>query len=267
MPFQIIDNGSPAVASAVLFDATALDPNQVWQVTAYAWPCLVAGNPASLGFFSFRISLVTVGVSTVDLLRLDSLQAAAFFNAAAADGKAPKVLDKVTLRGNQQIVLSVVTGEGPTGSALAAYGYFEMNASDALPYDFRPLEPATLVAPFNAAPTVLSIAAAGAVPVYATAHLLSPTYADFVTITVNVAGVAGPFDNSSLAVLSFPNGVQLALNRAVPTTGASTLNTLLEDIPLLAPSATNNALQIGFVSADVTGSVQATAWGHFTRVS
>jgi len=265
MPMQMIDDGSVA-SSITLFDTTTLDQSQIWQVTAYLWPALV-GNVFA-GIPSFRISLVTNGVS-VDLVRKNTVAASAFFLAALAAGTPPKVLDKLTLRGNQQIVLTFVTGEVVSLASLAAYGYFEMNATDPVPYDFRPLEPTALVTPFNAAPTVLDIALAGAAPVYKTAQLLNADYADVVTLTTNVQGLVGPFDDNSLAVLKFPNGVQMLLNRNSPTgvSPNSALTTLLEDIPLLAPSATNNALQIGFVSPDGTGSLRATAWGHFTRVS
>lgn len=265
MPLQMIDNGSSA-AVVTLFDATTLDPTQVWQVSAYLWPALV-GNTFP-GYTSFRISLLTSGGPTVELVRMFIADATALFTAALVSGQPPLVLDKVTLRGGQMLVLEPVPAEVGSGGSIAAYGYFEMNATDPVPYDFRPLEPTPLVAPFNATPAVLEVALGAAVPVYTNAHLLNAQYADVVTLTALTQLIQGPAASNSLFVLKFPNGVQLPLSRTASGTGVTSPSYLLQDIPLLAPSSSNNALQIGCIRADTTAvMMQVASYGHFTRVS
>lgn len=265
MPLQMIDDGNPVNANITLFDTNTLDQNQVWQVTVKMWPAYAGGALTAL---SFAIDLVTNGVA-VKIVQ-PTVAGLAAIDASIAAGVVPTVIDRLTLRGNQQLILRPTGGEGPTGGSWAAFGYFEMNGSDPLPYDFRPLEPTALVSPFNAAPTVLDIAAAALTPVYAAAHLLNAQYVDLVTLIASVQGVTAPFDSALEPVLRFPTGLELPLLPIAPTALSGTvvsITRILEGIPLLAPSSTNNALQIGFLTPDGTGAVRATSYGSFTRIS
>lgn len=265
MPLQLLDdNVDPNVTAVTLFDTTTLDPNQVWQVTVLMWPSY---TPAFAGTLpSFVISLETAGEAPVELVHLTVAQAAALSTSILA-GTPPAILDGFTLRGQQKLVLRATAFEANTNGSWGVFGYFEMNGEDPLPYDFRPLEPTALVAPFNALPAKIDVAAAGTVPAFTTAHLLSATYVDLVTLTAGVQGLAAGAGDTSLAMLKFPNGVQLFLLRASPTGEGVARTFILDGIPLLAPSATNNALQIGFITADTLVAMRATAYGSFTRIS
>jgi hypothetical protein len=263
MPLSVAQGG-PGVT---VFDAAALDPNRSWRVTLFAWPSVGPADMWVLGTSPVaNLQLQVLQANPTDscvLWNRSSLQMQALFEGYVNQGQALQVAD-VVLRGNQSLVASCPVEVGT--NALALYGYVVMDGVDPVPYAFRPLQPSnTLVAPFNAPFVSLDKTAGDLTAGYETAQLLNASYWDYVTLDIS-ASIGGAVTDGKPRI-RLPNGMRLPIP-FLNAVGSLTLPVRIFDgIPLLAPSTTNNLLEVGFDSGDTTFNMTARATGHFTRGS
>ena len=219
---------------------------EVFTLTLFVWPLEGEGSAPVLP--SLDIELVTEGVSA-KLLGLPADAMTLLFSSSIVQGESFKVLERLVLRGDQQVRVAVGEAAGGGGN-MAVYGYFE-RGEEPLPFGLRPLEPGPLVPPFSAAPGTITVPALTLEQTPAHHLEVNGDYWDYVTMFVNarVNVIEGSNDGHSSVIL--PNG----MNLFIP---ASAVDAQVAPFP----SAGNNLIQIG-----VTDEVPAGAAGATTMVS
>jgi hypothetical protein len=262
MPFEIV-NAAANPVDVTVFDTNTVDTSHAYEVTLYGWPGVYVADAYDT-FYGFDIVLVSSGVEVV-LVSITDVAAVAYVNFRVVSGAAWKLIDKLVLRGDQQLLVRPLTGGAGTNT-WAFYGYFEQDAHDPEPYTFRPLQPSTpLVSPFNGTPTTLTIPS-GDPAAHTNAHLLNADYFDYVTMWASAAMSSGEgLGDDSRPVVTFPNGVVVSLPGPQDSSGLTIPILLFDGIPFLAPTAANNAITIGATASDSAGDLVVTAWGQFTR--
>jgi len=264
----LFDDGLITVFNTTVFTPNAQSP-QVFAVTLYAWAWQ---NVAPFTAHPTYLPTLVVTLETDGAVAPPALTqwlAGDFHNyeLASVVARPVKLLDRVVVRGDQQLYLSNLNTNCSVANGMFCfiYGYFEMAGEDDHAEPFRPLQPpGPLFAPFSGTPTelVLAQSAAGA---YATAHQLTNAYLDDLTFKANVGGGEPTPEaiSDAVAFLRLPGGVKLPL----PVNGTNPLQAseVFDGIPMIAPSAMDSLVEIGFDTTSSAGKVAAVAYGSFNR--
>lgn len=250
-------NGVPLVQTTqgvsydTIFDVNDLDPDYVYAVTLFAWTGVSAGNVISVG-------LVTDGVN-VPL----GIWNGTNIDAYRANGNgAVKVLDRVPMRGNQQLGVAMFT-DGGDGTAW--FGYFERVGAAPVPVPIRPLQPGELVSPFNAAPTAIISPADGST-LTATIHALDTAEEklDFFTLYIACSAPAALVGSPS-CTLKVPGGVDMVIPIEVGVVGSPLK--VYEGVPVRQPATGDNLFTLEVVGDSGVSSqiITTVAYGRFAR--
>lgn len=248
-----------------VFDTNDFTPQEknplAFAVTLFVWGWQneilgLPGNPPDVAVFCN-----TEGGGPITLNQRDRVAFAAYETANETSSARPiKLLDRYVVRGDQIITC---VNFNPANTQCFVYGYFETVGATVPSMPFRGLMPEPLEDPFVFAPTVVSVPAA--TTQYKTAHLLNTSYADLLFLNANVAV---PEDSAGNAWVRLPGNVKLPL----PIGGAFTplsLNTLLSEIfdgiPMIAPSASDNKVEVGFDTSGGGATNVIAAYGAFRR--
>lgn len=252
-------NGIPFVQSGgvapgdVLFDVNDLDPAYSYAVTLYCWAPVVGGEIAAI---------VAAGILTGGdpLIPSAILEVPTNFVNYQLNGNGPaKVLDRIPMRGDQQLVVA----KQIDNSSVYWFGYFERVGVAPTPLSYRPLQPGALVSPYNAPTPSLVVGPAGGT-VATDVHQLDTERFDYlwldITSTLDVPAGASPEVN-----LLLPGGVSLPfLLSDTFASGAGSPIRIFDGIPFRAPSSADALLQLQVV-ADDTAITIAIASGRFAR--
>ena len=257
-----------------VFDANAFTPQagapQAFAVTLFAWTWQRTQpdpTPTKLPFPS--VAVVTSGVPIIVAQRDPAAVAALQAAEVSSYARPIKLLDRLIVRGDQQIVAGNVNFAGDAAGTRSCfiYGYFEV-AGESLPsLPFRPLQPVTpMVAPFNAPVAVVDLSVSAATQ-YKVAHQLSSAYIDLLLLNTDQGGFStfeAPIDADCF--LKLPGGIKMPLPFS---TGHILLNAQPFDFqPLIAPSSSDVDISVGFETSGTLapGSrVAVSAYGLFTR--
>jgi len=252
-------DGVPFVQNAAglafdtIFDLTALDPAYVYAVTLFAWTPPGSGNIISAGIVTDGSADVALGIWD------DAAGVANTLNAYRANGNgAAKVLDKIPMRGNQQLAVAMFTDGG---SPTVWYGYFERVGVAPVPVPIRPFQPSPLVAPFNAPPVVI-VSPADETTQSEVIHALDTAEQklDFMTLYVacqaSEAVVATPS-----CTLKVPGSVDMSIPIEV---GAGSPLKIYEGVPVRQPAVGDNLFEIE-VTGDDTAILTTVVYGSFAR--
>jgi hypothetical protein len=253
----LFGNGIPvpvALAPVQVFDTKAIDPpneQHSYALTLYFWD---TPADAAVGFTAF---VVTAG-SPVTYI---NLSAANLATKKLTPNGAALVIDKLVLRGDQQVFVNILTG-----GAGHVYGYFERDGVQDLALNYRPFQPSNnLVPPYNANPAALLLgpSATGSVDI----HALDPDYIDIIQMMIasatDQAMPAGP----PFARIDLPGG---GVSLPYLTKGSNQYlnDVVFPGIPMRAPSsaAADKLIKL-FLSSDTTVAslTGATAFGFFNR--
>jgi hypothetical protein len=253
--------GNPIPVPVLLFDTKALDPAQVYAVTLFCWAWQNLPTPTLANEPNLQIGVVSNAQPVVAVAAVDP--------AVFVDLKTPKpygkpvlVLDRYMMRGDQQLFAQ--NAGAVTATSCWLYGYFEVAGESPVSEPFRPLQPAALVAPFSPSPTLIFPVGPAATE-YKTAHKLDPDYLDAVTLNVLTAARA-VYGSLPSAFVRLPGGLKMPLPMP-PTMSVGTINcSPFDGIPMRAPSAADNLIDIGFDdSGDVANASALSGFGRFRR--
>ena len=269
-------NGVPFVQAAgalhpgdIIFDVTDLDPDYVWAVTLYCW---VADIVAGGGYIP---PVVAAGVAqngdvgtTIPTAILSLAPAVNNFQNYQVNGNGPaKMMDRIPLRGQQQVVVATTAGNAD----VFWYGYFERVGVAPVPVPYRPLlpdGPSALVEPYNA-PVIQTVVAPAGGAASSNVHQLDATSEqrlDYLWLDVAEAlGTEGVPTEDGLVTLNLPGGVSMPLPAPVAAnTQLGSPIRMFDGIPFRAPSSGDNLISVTN-TADTTVSVISTVSGRFAR--
>lgn len=254
-----------------VFDTTDFTPQegapQVFAVTLFAWAyqnIVPIADPTEHPLL--LLTVTTDGGSAVVVNQRFPSDFAAGEEAAETGTAQPALLlERFMMRGDQQLIIANLN---ETSTSCFVYGYFEQVGAAGFISQFRPLQPGQLLAPFSAAPTLVTVAA-NAPGAYATAHQLSSAYVDAVTLKANVGSTATEVADAT-AFVRLPGGVKIPLpfnNAGDADAHYLLLSEPFDGIPMIAPSTNTgaNLIEVGFDAGSTTAGVAVSAYGSFRR--
>ncbi|MFB3105485.1 MAG: hypothetical protein ACE1ZA_11285 [Pseudomonadales bacterium] len=259
-------NGAPLVQAAQVsntildLNASDVDDSAVLLVTLF---CYIVKN-ATLNT-RVTASIVTDSASIIiGRWDDDSTAASNTFTQYRDKGVgAAKVLDRVPMRGNQQLDVATTAFDG---AAVLWYGYYERVGIAAVPAPIRSLQPGALVSPFNALPVLVTSPAAGATQTV-TVHQLDSTEerVDLLTLYAYCESSIATTGSPTCRVL-VPGGSFISLPiLEVPGNGIGGQPVkIYNGIPVRAPTSADNLFQIEVV-ADATAVLTTVVYGSFSR--
>lgn len=245
---------SPAPAGLQVFDTTAIDPpneKYTYELTLFMW-----GDTPTTALAGTIVSTVGIITSGSALVLTSAYTTAQLDALRSPNGGAIKIIDKMVVRGDQQVGIA-------TGDDVHVYGYFERQGEHAVSSSFRPLQPTnTLVSPFNAPQAVL-LPTTGATE-QIDVHLLDANYIDTLDLFVSANNVAEALPDGASAAILFPGGITLPIDLQTGLPGALLASKMLDGIPLRAPDSADALIQMTVTAASATIS-SGTAIGRFHR--
>jgi len=262
----LFGNGIPQEVPATpdllrVFDTVAMDPpgeQHTYALTLFFWDNAALSSADPSAGSTPTVSLTTNGNVTA----YTTLDPTALAAKRLSPRGAALIVDRLVLRGNQQVDVGFLTAE----SSGFVYGYFEMDGVAPETARYRPLQPGTLVSPFNATPATLVQAAgtSGSVDV----HALDPDYLDLLDLKLSATvGAAGPFAGGTIANLSLANASALLLYKPLVDSVLQN-DVVFPGIPMRAPSSSTAdkkiSLTLSVALADVADGAAA-AQGFFDR--
>jgi hypothetical protein len=221
----LFGNGIPVpvdLAALEVFDTKDFDPpneQHSYALTLFYWD---TPTDAAQGF---TVQVKTDGVPTIYL----NVSAANMAAKRLSPNGAFLMIDRLVLRGNQQVEVGILTG----GKG-HVFGYFERDGVADISLNYRPFQPGPLAAPYNATPAVLLVGPS--VGQETDIHALDPDYIDIIrmdissNINVGVAGVP-----PGVAAVQLPGGIVLPY-LSVPN-NQIIVDTLFPGIPMRAPTS------------------------------
>ena len=262
-------NGVPVIQTAVVPNTPAtildlgdsdVDADAVLLVTLF---CYIPLNSTSENRVS--ASVVTDSTSVTIGVWDDSATAAenTFLQYRDKGIGAAKLLDRVALRGDQQLVVESVLELGALW-----YGYYERVGETHDPALNRPLQPGALSDPYNA-PFVSITSPADETTQTETVHALDNTEErlDFLTLYAYCESNVATADTPS-CVLLVPGGIPIVipiiLAADVATGRGGQPVKVYEGIPVRAPDSTDNLIQVQ-VTGDGTAVLTTVVYGNFSR--
>lgn len=269
----LFGNGIPrnilvADGEVTVLDTEDLDPNQVYALTLYLW--IFQAGPGPFTNPNLVTAVRTNGGGPVPVAIARAAWLDSFFSAPNPTRIEPiKLLDKLMVRGKQQVTIRAATDGAPFASAFV-WGYFEQAGEQIVETPFRGLQPSKLTAPFNYPPVFLTFgpAAGGIAPV----HRLDVAYNDLVTLDVANEGdgdVSFDFGASVIMPGSPPFAIPMpSLKLLAPGPGAFR-HRVFDGIPMRAIDQTDLGSLIQVAAGSGAGTVisQVTGYGSFVRLS
>lgn len=250
-----------AAGFATLFDASDLDPAYTYAVTLYAWfPQPSASTTVAVGIQTDGVVVPTgiwLGTDTpIDAFRSNGIGPA-------------KVMDRVVIRGNQQVVVVGTAGYGTAG--VTWWGYVERAGVAPMPTPYLPLRPVALAADFPGIPTLINIPVTGSVQtVTQTIHMLDGTderRMDILDLYISCLVDAAPGSATQSCILKVPGGVDIPLpvytGATIDAAAGSPIH-LYDGIPVRAPTTSDNLFQLE-VTGTADQAVTAVAYGRYAR--
>ncbi len=252
-----------ADGQVTILDTSELDPKMVYAVTLYCWPWTAALVPSDATEPALGLTVASDGDPAVEVAAFFQTFFEAWKLSAEPLKSSPLVLlDRYMMRGDQQLVAGNANG---ASDSCFLYGFFEAVGEQSVPEPFRPLQPGALVAPFIPEPTSVHPVGPNASE-YETAHLLDAKLLDAVRLNVSYFRISLPDGDIGAAFVRLPGGVKMPL--PTPSTGEidALTCTPFDGIPMRAPSAADNKIEVGFDdSGAVVSGAALTAFGAFRR--
>jgi len=262
----LTENGIPLeqtgfIGYNTIFDVQDYYPDDVYAVTLYCWhdgstTAQVAAGVVTDGGAPVGVAVLTTGAN---------------FENYRVNGNGPaKVLDRLPLRGNQQLQVGLLTDSG--GTRIFWYGYFERVGEAPVPVPVRPLLPIgpKLTSPYNA-PVISNILAPDVATAEANVHQLDASgeqRLDYLWLDVATALSAAPA-GTPLVNLKLPGGVSMPIPVSeLAAAGAGSPLRLFDGIPFRAPTTSDNLFSVEVVpdaGAPGTATTSAIVTGHFAR--
>ncbi len=260
-----------------VFDTTDYTPQaaapQAYAVTLFVWAygsvvLTGVGDVGKLPRIGVNVTSDNdAGITVAERYPADFV--AAEVVAAASVARPVKLLDGFIVRGDQQITVANTNTDSTVANEMSCFvfGYFEAVGEAPTSKPFRPLMPTALEAPFSATPALVTVIGAGA-GAYGTAHMLSATYKDELTLRTNLATSIEYTD--ATAFVRFPGGTLLPVpfnNSGLPAPNVHALfgAEIFDGIPLIAPSSSSNLIEVGFGTSGAGGNTAIAGFGGFRR--
>jgi hypothetical protein len=249
-----------------VFDTSGLDPKVVYALTIFCWSWKNLPTPILAAEPNLLIGVVSDGQPVVAVA---AFSPTFFFGLKSQQpqGQPVLVLDRYLMRGNQQLFVQN-DDPGLLATSCWLYGYFEAVGESPISNPFRPLQPGPLVPPFSPSPTLVFPVGPNASE-YKTAHKLDANFVD--ALTLNVLDASKPLAAYGVLPLAFvrlPGGLKMPL--PMPPVGAPAGEAIdctpFDSIPMRAPSAADNLIEIGFDNnGNVASGAALSGFGRFRR--
>jgi hypothetical protein len=274
-------NGVPFVQAGdvsvndVIFDVNDLDPDYAYAVTLYCWA-------PNLEVPEYGAPVVSAGIATdgapVVPTALLSVVPGDNFDAYRINGNGPaKVMDRIPMRGNQQLVVAKLTPAAPPNeSNVYWFGYFERVGATPVPVDYRPLlpdGPSGLASPYNAPTPGLVVPPNGGSVVTTPVHQLDGSgeqRIDYLWLDVASNSDNPAPDGSPTVVLNLPGGVSMEMlvpaNSFTPPAQGGSPVRIFDGIPFRAPSNDDNLIELAVTGDDTVATITAITAGRFARL-